>query len=115
MEEEESVTSELVGKRIRHRCLYKEQNSIIFPDIEQNFSRLGHNDSQEENVWDCALNLSWTPTGNERGVLLTIKDYQELLERAQDRIDAQLIDEARTTDPIPWSVVKGKRQASARK
>ena len=48
--------------------------------------------------------------GKRKGVLLAIKDYQELLERAQDRIDAQLIDEARTTDPIPWSVVKGKRQ-----
>ena len=44
--------------------------------------------------------------GKRKSVLLTIKDYQELLERAQDRIDAQLIDEARTTDPIPWSVVK---------
>ena len=53
--------------------------------------------------------------GKRKGVLLAIKDYQELLERAQDRIDAQLIDEARTTDPIPWSVVKGKRQTSARK
>ncbi|MCY4132282.1 MAG: hypothetical protein OXF39_06510 [Nitrospira sp.] len=53
--------------------------------------------------------------GKRKGVLLAIKDYQELLERAQDRIDAQLIDEARTTDPVPWSVVKSKRQTRARK
>ncbi|MCY4614504.1 MAG: hypothetical protein OXB94_12915 [Nitrospira sp.] len=53
--------------------------------------------------------------GKRKGVLLAIKDYQELLERAQDRIDAELIDEAPTADPIPWSVVKSKRQTRARK
>lgn len=53
--------------------------------------------------------------GKRKSVLLTIKDYQELLERAQDRIDAQLIDEAQTSDPVPWSVVKSKRQTRARK
>ena len=53
--------------------------------------------------------------GKRKSVLLPIKDYQELLERAQDRIDAELINEAQTTDPTPWSVVKSKRQTRARK
>ncbi len=53
--------------------------------------------------------------GKRKGVLLAIKDYQELLERAQDLIDAELIDEAQTSDPVPWSIAKNKHQNRTRK
>lgn len=48
--------------------------------------------------------------GKRTSVLLTIKDYQELLERAQDLIDAELIDEVRKTSRVSWATVKGKRR-----
>jgi len=46
--------------------------------------------------------------GSKRGVLLSLKEYQELLEIAQDVLDASLIDEVKREKRVPWRTVKAK-------
>ncbi|MGC2423843.1 MAG: hypothetical protein WA666_05755 [Nitrospirota bacterium] len=46
--------------------------------------------------------------GRKKSVLLPYKDYKELLELAQDVIDASLIDEVRSEPTVPWEEVKKK-------
>lgn len=41
--------------------------------------------------------------GKQRQVLLTVKEYRELLECAQDAIDAKLIDEVKGEPRVAWS------------
>jgi hypothetical protein len=53
--------------------------------------------------------------GRRRSVLLSIKEYQELLESAQDVIDADLIDEVKDDPRVPWSDVKAKRSRGRRR
>ncbi len=48
--------------------------------------------------------------GQRRSVLLSIEEYRELLESAQDGIDAALIDEVRDTPRVSWTDVKRKRR-----
>lgn len=52
--------------------------------------------------------------GKRCSVLLTIKEYQELLERAQDVVDADLIDEVRDSSRVSWKEVKTKRSRRCR-
>lgn len=52
--------------------------------------------------------------GKRRGVLLTLKDYQELVERAQDVLDGDLIDETPISPSVPWTSVKTKRNKRSR-
>jgi hypothetical protein len=47
--------------------------------------------------------------GRQRQVLLTVKEYRELLECAQDAIDAKLIDEAKDEPRATWNSVKARR------
>jgi hypothetical protein len=47
--------------------------------------------------------------GKRHSVLLPMNEYQELLEKAQDVIDAALIDEVKDMPQIPWDKVKAKR------
>ena len=47
--------------------------------------------------------------GKRCSVLLTIKEYQELLERAQDVVDADLIGEVRDSARVSWKEVKARR------
>lgn len=47
--------------------------------------------------------------GQRRSVLLSIEEYQELLESAQDVIDAALIDRVKDEPRVAWSEVKAKR------
>ena len=47
--------------------------------------------------------------GKRCSVLLTIKEYRELLERAQDVVDADLIGEERDSSRVAWKEVKAKR------
>lgn len=47
--------------------------------------------------------------GQRRSVLLSIEEYQELLESAQDVIDAALIDQVKDEPRVAWSEVKAKR------
>ncbi len=44
--------------------------------------------------------------GRKKSVLLPYKDYQELIELAQDVIDAKLIDEVRNEPTVSWEEVK---------
>jgi len=53
--------------------------------------------------------------GKRRSVLLSIREYQELLESAQDVIDADLIDEVKDDPRVPWSDVKTKRSRGRRR
>ena len=53
--------------------------------------------------------------GQRRSVLLSIEEYQELLESAQDVIDAALIDEVRADPRVAWSDVKAKRSRGQRR
>lgn len=52
--------------------------------------------------------------GKRCSVLLTIKEYQELLERAQDVVDAELIGEVRDSSRVSWKEVKAKRSRRCR-
>ena len=47
--------------------------------------------------------------GERRGVLLSVEEYRELLESAQDALDAKLIDEVKDEACVPWAEVKAKR------
>ncbi|MBI5527355.1 MAG: hypothetical protein HY897_13550 [Deltaproteobacteria bacterium] len=47
--------------------------------------------------------------GRQRQVLLTVKEYRELLECAQDAIDARLIDETKYEPRVAWTSVKARR------
>ena len=47
--------------------------------------------------------------GKPKSVLLPIAEYEELLESAQDVIDAQLIDETKGEPHVAWSDVQAKR------
>lgn len=55
---------------------------------------------------------------NEKGqrcsVLLSIEEYRELLESAQDVIDAALIDEVKNAPRVAWDDVKAKRRQRQR-
>ena len=53
--------------------------------------------------------------GKRRSVLLSIREYQELLESAQDVIDADLIDEVKDDPRVPWGDVKAKRSRGRRR
>lgn len=46
--------------------------------------------------------------GRRKSVLLPYKDYKELIELAQDVIDARLIDEVRNEPTVSWEEVKRK-------
>ena len=46
--------------------------------------------------------------GSKRGVLLSLKEYQELLEIAQDVLDASLIDEVKSEKSVAWRKAKAK-------
>ena len=52
--------------------------------------------------------------GKRCSVLLTIKEYRELLERAQDVVDAELIGEVRDSSRVSWKEVKAKRSRRCR-
>ena len=52
--------------------------------------------------------------GQRRSVLLSIEEYEELLESAQDVIDAALIDEVKGDLRVAWSEVKAKRSRGRR-
>lgn len=54
-------------------------------------------------------------SGKRHSVLLTIEEYRELLERAQDVIDAQLIDEVKGSPRVSWDAVKAKRRRRRRR
>ncbi len=47
--------------------------------------------------------------GQPKSVMLPIAEYEELLESAQDVIDAALIDEVKSEHRVAWSTVKAKR------
>jgi hypothetical protein len=47
--------------------------------------------------------------GRQQSVLLSIEEYRELLECAQDVIDAGLIDEVKDLPRVAWEEVKAKR------
>ena len=53
--------------------------------------------------------------GQRRSVLLSIEEYQELLESAQDVIDAALIDKVKDEPRVAWSDVKAKRSRGRRR
>ena len=46
--------------------------------------------------------------GKRKSVLLPYKDYKELVELAQDVIDAKLIDEVRSEPTVSWEEFKKK-------
>jgi hypothetical protein len=46
--------------------------------------------------------------GKKKSVLLSFKEYRELLECAQDVIDARLIDEVRDEPTVSWEDFKKK-------
>jgi len=50
--------------------------------------------------------------GKRKSVLLPYKDYKELVELAQDVIDAKLIDEVRNEPTVSWEAVKKKENRS---
>lgn len=52
--------------------------------------------------------------GHRRSVLLSIEEYSELLESAQDVIDSALIDEVRDAPRVSWAGVKNKRRQGQR-
>ena len=52
--------------------------------------------------------------GRRRNVILSLREYRELLESAQDVIDADLIEETRQDRRVPWSEVKAKRRSGRR-
>ena len=52
--------------------------------------------------------------GRRRSVLLSIEEYRELLERAQDVIDAALIDEVKDDPRAAWRDVKARRRGARR-
>lgn len=52
--------------------------------------------------------------GRRRSVLLSIEEYRELLERAQDVIDAALIDEVKDDSRVAWRDIKAKRRGARR-
>ena len=52
--------------------------------------------------------------GRRRSVLLSIKEYRELLESAQDVIDATLIDEVKDDPRVAWGDVKARRRRRRR-
>lgn len=54
-------------------------------------------------------------TGQRRSVLLSIEEYQELLESAQDVIDAALIDQVKDEARVAWGEVKAKRGRGRRR
>jgi hypothetical protein len=43
--------------------------------------------------------------GRKKGVLLSLKDFKELVECAQDVIDARLIDEVKDEPTVAWEKV----------
>jgi len=53
--------------------------------------------------------------GHRRSVLLSVKEYQELLESAQDVIDAALIEEVMDDPRVSWREVKAKRGRGRRR
>jgi hypothetical protein len=53
--------------------------------------------------------------GQRRSVLLSIEEYHELLESAQDVIDAALIDEVKEDLRVAWSEVKAKPSRGRRR
>lgn len=53
--------------------------------------------------------------GHRRSVLLSVKEYQELLESAQDVIDAALIEEVKDDPRVSWREVKAKRGRGRRR
>ena len=53
--------------------------------------------------------------GQRRSVLLSIEEYHELLESAQDVIDAALIDEVKDDLRVAWSEVKANRSRGRRR
>jgi len=53
--------------------------------------------------------------GQRRSVLLSIEEYHELLESAQDVIDAALIDEVKEDLRVAWSEVKANRSRGRRR
>lgn len=53
--------------------------------------------------------------GQRRSVLLSIEEYQELLESAQDVIDAALIDQVKDESRVAWNEVKAKRGRGRRR
>lgn len=53
--------------------------------------------------------------GRRRSILLSTKEYQELLESAQDVIDAALIGEVKDDPRVAWSDVKVKRSRGRRR
>ena len=53
--------------------------------------------------------------GKRRSVLLSIEEYQELLESAQDVIDAALIDEVKDDPRVAWGEVKVKPSRGRRR
>ncbi len=52
--------------------------------------------------------------GQPCSVLLSIEEYRELLENAQDVIDSALIDEVRDAPRVSWADVKNKRRQRQR-
>jgi hypothetical protein len=52
--------------------------------------------------------------GRRRSVLLPIKEFRELLESAQDVIDATLIDEVKDDPRVAWDDVKARRRRGRR-
>ena len=48
--------------------------------------------------------------GRKKSVLLPYKDYKELVELAQDVIDAKLIDEVRNEPRVSWEDVKKREE-----
>jgi len=49
--------------------------------------------------------------GKKRKVVLSIKEYNELVELAQDAIDASLIEEVRHEPTVSWEEVRKKEDA----
>ncbi len=52
--------------------------------------------------------------GKRKGVLLSLDEYEELLELAQDVIDAALIKETKEQPRSPWRTVKARAQRAER-
>lgn len=52
--------------------------------------------------------------GKRKGVLLPLDEYEELLEMAQDVIDAALIEETKEQPRSPWRTVKARAQQTRR-
>ena len=53
--------------------------------------------------------------GQRRSVLLSIEEYHELLESAQEVIDTALIDRVKDEPLVAWSEVKAKRGRGRRR